>query len=148
MRWEPRFADEVIEATYGLGHRELLSLLLTIDEHREAIEFDLIALGLRLRDVGTDALTWGDVYVIVRQSPRSSALFRAMNPDAHEWTLPALLLAEVADAVRVGNWQRGSAKRAEYPKPIPRPGVTPEEQTYGKGAIPIDEMAEWLGWTT
>lgn len=146
----PRFSDEIVRATYGLGHRDLLSVLLTLDnpEHREAIEYDLIALGLRLRDVGTERLSWGDLYAVLRHSPRSSALFRALHPDDHEWTLPALLLAEVADAARVANWQRGSGKKADYPKPIPRPGVVPESLTYGKGAIPIDEMADWLGWTT
>lgn len=124
--------------------RALLDLL---DEHEEPIAYDLIRLGLRLRDLGTDRLSWGDLWAIVRNAPRDSALYRALNPD-HEWTLTDLLLAEVADAVRVANWQRGSAKRHEYPKPIPRPGVEPQSATYGKGAIPIDEMAEWLGWDT
>jgi hypothetical protein len=49
--------------------------------------------------------------------------------------------------VRVANWQRGSGKRTDYPKPIPRPGVEPDSKTYGRGAIPIDDMADWLGWT-
>lgn len=66
------------------------------------------------------------------------------HPEEHEWALDALLLAEVADALRVANWQRGGGKRSDYPKPIPRPGVEPESTTYGKGAIPIDEMEAWL----
>ena len=70
-----------------------------------------------------------------------------MNPDDWQWTLDNLLLAEIADGVNVSNWQRGSGKKREYPKPIPRPGVTSPETTYGKGAIPIDDMADWLGWT-
>lgn len=138
----------MIRAVYGLEHLALLSLLATIEEYREAVEYDLIVLGLRLRDVGTDRLSWSDVYTLLSQAPRSSALFRALYPEEHEWNLTSLLLAEVVDAVRVANWQRGSGKRADYPKPIPRPGVTPESTTYGKGAVPIDEMAEWLGWTT
>lgn len=88
------------------------------------------------------------MFTVVRQSPRSSALFRAMHPEEHEWNLPELLLAEIADAVRVANWQRGEGKRADYPKPIPRPGVKAASTTYGKDAIPISDMAEWLGWTT
>lgn len=149
----PRFSEpgeQIIRATYGLAFADLHSLLLTLDdpETREAIEFDLISLGLRLRNVGTDGLSWQDVYTVLRQSPRSSAFFRSQNPEAHEWGLPELLLAEVADAVRVSNWQRGEGKRADYPKPIPRPGVKPTAQTYGKEAIPISDMAEWLGWTT
>lgn len=70
-----------------------------------------------------------------------------MNPDAVPWTLDRLLLAEAVDALNVANWQRGSAKRSDFPKPIPRPGVEPESQTFGKGAIPYDEMAAWLGWS-
>lgn len=69
-----------------------------------------------------------------------------MNPREHEWTLEAMLLAEVADATNVGNWQRGSGKKRDYPKPIPRPGVEPDGSTYGKGALTMDEMADWLGW--
>lgn len=69
-----------------------------------------------------------------------------MNPDAADWGLPESLLAEVADALRVANWQRGQGKRADYPKPIPRPGVKAEAKTYGRDALPIDQMAEWLGW--
>lgn len=69
-----------------------------------------------------------------------------MNPDDWQWTLDNLLLAEIADGVNVGNWQRSGGKKRDYPKPIPRPGVEPAEQQYGKGAIPYDEMAEWLGW--
>lgn len=144
-RWGPRFSDPFYRAVYGLTYTELGSTLATIEAFREAIEFDLITLGLRLRDVGTDGLTWGDVYTIIRQSSRSSALFRAMNPDEFEWTLTNLLTAEVADAVRVANWQRGEGKRSDLPKPIPRPGVQTEKR-YGREAVPMDVMAEWLGW--
>lgn len=70
-----------------------------------------------------------------------------MHPEDAAWSLTDLLLAEVADALRIANWQRGSGKRSEFPKPIPRPGVEPDAKTYGREAIPIDRMAEWLGWT-
>lgn len=109
--------------------------------------FDLIALGLRLRHLGTDALTWADLLTIVQQSDRSTALYRAMNPEDHQWDLATLLLAEIGDALNVANWQRGGGKKRDYPKPYPRPGVEPDSVTYGKGAIPIDEMADFLGWT-
>lgn len=109
--------------------------------------YDLIGMGLRLRDVGSPEFSWGDLWIVLRQSGRDTALYRAMNPDDHEWTVPALLLAEIADGVNVGNWQRGSGKKRDYPKPIPRPGVVPDAQVYGgkSSALPIDEMAEWLG---
>ncbi|WP_051432586.1 hypothetical protein [Promicromonospora kroppenstedtii] len=138
-----------IRAVYGLGFADLHALLETLDddEHREAIEADLIALGLRLRHAGTDALAWHELYAVIRHLPRTSAFYRATHPDDHEWSLDALLLAEVADALRVANWQRGGGRRHEYPKPIPRPGVEPESTTYGKGAVSIDEMEAWLAGT-
>ena len=110
--------------------------------------YDLIGLGLRLRDLGTERLSWGDLRVIVQQSPPGSALFRAMNPDDWQWTFEAQLIAEAADQLRVANWQRSGGKKRDYPKPIPRPGVEPDSKTFGgKGALPYDEMADWLGWS-
>lgn len=72
------------------------------------------------------------------------------NPDTHLWSLTEFLLAEVADAVRIANWQRGSGARRDYPKPIPRPGVEPDRdsKTYRGDALPLEDMAAWLGWTT
>lgn len=67
-----------------------------------------------------------------------------MNRQDHHWSLMNLLLAEVVDNTRVANWQRGNGRRQDYPKPIPRPGYEPDEKTYGSGALPLDEMAEWL----
>ena len=83
---------------------------------------------------------------MVRQGGTDTALYRAMNPEDWQWTLESLLIAEVADSLAVANWQRSDGKKRDYPKPIPRPGVEPDSTTYGKGAIPIDEMADWLGW--
>lgn len=76
----------------------------------------------------------------------TSALHRALNPEDADWSLTDLLLAEVADAANVANWQRGQGKKRDYPKPIPRPGVTPDQTVIGKGAIPLDQMDEFLGW--
>lgn len=107
-------------------------------------------MGLRLRDLGTERLSWGDLWAIVTYSPPESALHRARNPEEAaeaEWTLTNQLLAAAVDALRVGNWQRGGGAKRDYPKPIARPGIEPTSTTYGKGAIPYDEMADWLGWT-
>lgn len=70
-----------------------------------------------------------------------------MNPKEHTWGLSELLIAEAVDALAVANWQRGAGKRADYPKPIPRPGVRDDTERFGSEAIPIDDMAEFLGWT-
>lgn len=88
---------------------------------------------------------WGDLGVILRQAPRSSAFIRAYDPEAHEWGLLEQLMALTADQLAVSNWQRGAGKQKDFPKPIPRPGVESDKK-FGKEAIEIDEMAEWLGW--
>lgn len=81
----------------------------------------------------------------MRQAPRSSAFFRALHPDEAMWGLTEQLLALNADMLNVLAWQNSGGKKKDYPKPIPRPGVE-EDKTYGADAIPMDEMAKWLGW--
>lgn len=116
------------------------------------MEYDLIALGLRLRQLGTDALSWRDLHVVCRQSPRVSALFRSMAPEEAPWGVSEHLLAEAVYAIRMGNWMQteDAAKRRSHtrPKPIPRPGVkddTAEQKTFGKGdAVPVGAMQSWL----
>lgn len=141
-----RSADPFYRAVYGVTHGELLGLLDLLDEHAEAVTYDLLTLGLRLRDLGTDALTWAELLAVARHAPPGSAVRRATDPD-HIWGLPEQLLAGVVDLLAVGNWQRGQMPRRDYPKPIPRPGVEPESTTYGSQPLPMDEMADWLGWS-
>lgn len=128
------------------GLLRILEVLHVLDEYEEPVAYDLIGLGLRLRDLGTKRLTWADLYTVLSQQPRTSAVYRARNPE-HEWGLSEQLLALVGDALHVANWQRSRGKKRDYPKPIPRPGVEPDAKTYGgKKPLPIDDMAEWLGW--
>lgn len=137
-----------MEGRLGARRGEIAGLLILLadEQKREALEYDLLALGLRLDDLGTRRLSWRDLWVVVRQAPRSSAIVLATDPDSR-WGLPEQLLAAAVDALRAANWQRGRARRHEYPKPIPRPGVEPESKTFGGEALPVDEMNEWLGWS-
>lgn len=123
-------------------------MLNLLDEHGDAVEYDLICLGLRLRHLGTKRLTWRDLKVIIQQQPASSALFRAMNPEEHHWTLGNQLIAAAIDALHTANWQRAGDPKAPRPRPTPRPGVeSPDTRYGGKGdAVPLEQMAEWLGW--
>lgn len=125
----------------------IAGLLDLLTEHREAIEYDLITLGRSIDDLGTRRLSWRDLLVIVRKSPRNSALYRERFPEDSEWGLPEQLLAAIFDVLQAGNWQRGGGQ-GKRPEQLPRPGVTPERKTRGSGPIPMDEMAEWLGWDT
>lgn len=81
----------------------------------------------------------------MEQAPRSSAIYRSLNPEAFVWGTQEQLLAAIADALNVANWQRGQGKKKDYPKPIPRPGVE-EDKTYGVEPVSMEDMAEFLGW--
>ena len=133
----------------GLGDRRggIFGLVELLDEHQEAVEYDLISHGLRLRQLGTEALTWRDLKILLEyQPPERSALARIKNPEEVAWGLSEHLLATIADGVRARVWQEGSGKSKDRPKPIPRPGIeTAEKTTYRYDVEPVAEMAEFLG---
>lgn len=100
---------------------------------------------MRLRWLGTEALAWDDLLAVVKHLPPSSATFGALYPDEAHWGLSEHLLALLVDVLQVANWQRGPAKRHEFPKPLKRPGLPVDERKHGT-PTPLDEMHEWLGW--
>lgn len=90
-----------------------------------------------------------------RWLPTESAVWRAVNPPDPDdaWTLEAQLLAGIHDrlAELIYVQQRKAGGKPPRPKPIPRPGVRPDRDITkfgGEGALPLPEMAEWLGWPT
>ena len=99
-----------------------------------------------MRWLGTEQLTWRDLLVIVAMQPRDSAMVRVQDPENHAWGLAEHLLAEIADMLHVRVWQSGKARKADQPKPIPRPGVDNKQKVVIKHEVlPANEMAEWLG---
>ena len=124
----------------------IFGLLDLLEAHPEEVEYDLISHGLRLRQLGSDLLSWRDLYIIVRQQPSTAAVARAMDPEGSAWGLSEQLLAAIADAAHVRVWQAGSGKRHDRPKPIPRPGVeTGIKKIHKHDVLPAGEMASWLG---
>jgi hypothetical protein len=102
---------------HGGGIAGLSALL---GEFGEAIRYDLLTVGLRLDDLGTSDLSWTDLKAVIVHSPPGSAFQRARHGEYATWTAETHLLAVIADALRIGNWQRTGSKRGR-PKPIPRP---------------------------
>jgi len=93
-------------------------LLTLLDEHQEAVEYDLLPFGLRIDDLGTEALTWRDLLVIVRMSPRGSALHRARDPH-HEWTIARQLqAAQLNEARRLAWLYEASHSKRTPPEPV------------------------------
>ena len=120
--------------------------LLEDPESSGPIEYDLIALGLRLDMLGTDRLDWRDLLVIVEQSSSESARSRSQREG---WTDMAMLLAAAIDTLRVLAWQQteDGSKGRNQPEPIPRPGVkaSGDKQTLGK-SDGFDTKAELNAW--
>lgn len=111
-------------------------------------------MGLHLDDLG-ESLSWRDLHVVAQQAPpESSAVHRALlGEEKQAWGLSEQLLAMVVDELRVLAWQntKDATKGRNYPKPLPRPGVTQDEGVKvgsRADALPLDEMAAWLGWPT
>lgn len=133
-------------------------------EFEQAVEYDLIALGLRLRWLcdGTDRLNWRDLLVIVRESGRDTAAFRQAHGEHAEWGMGEYLLASILDGVNGLIWQGGGDKNAKKPDPVPRPSgrriqnsvesAPDNSQLFSKDgfepdAVSIEEMNEWLGFS-
>lgn len=96
----------------------IVGLTELIDKHSEAIEFDLIALGLRLRDIGA-TFNWRDLLVIVRRSARDSALNRDINPTGWNDTWETLVLEEIVDRLIALTMYHGNNTKTHASK-IPR----------------------------
>lgn len=111
--------------------------MLAVPGDREALEAVLIRNGVRLRDAGNASLSWRDVVVLARQSPRLG-----------DWTRTDYLLAELVDLTSWLAWAKteDAAKGRNRPKPIPRPGDEPPERL-GSESMSFAEADKWLGWT-
>ena len=119
----------------------ILGLVDLLEEHREALDYDLLTLGLDLNDVGSRHLDWRRLRAVVTYLPATSALGRSVHGDAASWSTTDYLLAAAADALAAGNWQRGGGK-GRRPKPIPRPGdedSTKTSKRFGTGRLPLDQ---------
>lgn len=136
----------------------MIALVDLIDEHPRAIEHECIRLGVRLRWLGTDYLSWGDLLTIVQEAPLDSAITRAISPDAYEWstqlkTNQLMHSNEFSSRQLVWTKTEDAAKNRlrSAPKPAPAPWVEPDESRevkhFGSKPIPLDDLAEFLGWS-
>lgn len=66
-------------------------------------------------------------------------MFRSQYGDM--WSITEQLLAVVANALHVANWQR--AGKGTKPKPILPPQAKKESQTFGRDPIPISQFDDW-----
>lgn len=127
----------------GVGSRAggTLGLLELVAEHREAIDYDLLCLGLDLNDLGTRRLDWCRLKAVLRWLPHDSAFGRSLRGEDAEWGLAEHLLAGIHDLLAAGNWQRAGKKGAPRPKPLPRPGLDQgrSEKRFGTASMTLAE---------
>jgi hypothetical protein len=127
----------------GGGAGGIRGLLRLLDEHAEAIEYDLLVHGYRLAEV-TKTFSWRDLLVLVRRWSATPGTASGEAMQGHEiWTREAELAAAVVDAIEMGNWQRQGVKYAPKPKPVKRPGSGATGTKFGKDPIPIRDFNVW-----
>jgi hypothetical protein len=114
-----------------------------VNEHLEAIDYDLLTLGLDVRDVGTPKLGWRRLRSVLTYLPSTSALARAVHGETAEWTVTEHLLAAAVDALHAANWQRGGGKQ-QKPKPIDRPGGR-KKKSFATETVPLSEAGRIFG---
>lgn len=122
-----------------------------IDEHGEAIEYDLLTrTGFCLDDVG-GRLPWSALYSFVINLGTDSALARDLGKaTGWETTLKTnAILADIFDQLRIIDIHlvRFISKGRTKPKfkPYPRPGKDDNtKRKIGKGAMPYDELRNWI----
>lgn len=122
----------------------MISLASYIQEHREAVNFDLLTkTGYELSDVGR-RLSWSALDSFIKHTPPDGALMRELRPELAEWSTTAktnALLADIYDilaAINSNLCAKGSGKRAKRPKPYPRPGRSSAKKV--GTALPVAEL--------
>lgn len=128
-----------MDCGFGGKHGGIWGLYELVSEYREAVHYDLLALGLSPRLIGTPRFGWDDFAVWVKFMPASSQLFQAVR--GPQWSAELHMLANIFDTVAAANWQRGGGKGGR-PKPIKRPGGKSGQQ-FGK-AVAFDQVEAFL----
>lgn len=129
----------------------MISLAEFVEEHREAIERDLLTeTGHELSDVGR-SLSWRALMSFLSTAKPGSALSNELNPDMTEWSTTLrtnALLADIFDQLSIVNSNLRlliSHKRGKKPEPYKRPWMKDTNSRHiGKGALPVTDMREWI----
>lgn len=113
----------------------IASLACLIEEHGEAIDYDLMTLThYRLDDLG-ESLSWGSLRTFVNHLPAGSAYFRDKFPEHSTWAtgeIIAYLLADIEDSINNLRYEQRvahSGKKGKQPQQYPRPWLDKKMKT-------------------
>lgn len=119
------------------------------EEHRGALEADLIKAGLRLRNCPSPEFTWRDLQIFIEYLDNDSCLVAVVHPERAGWTKPNMLLAELIDTARIHLWLNTKAGQEgrDFPEPIERPGIKKKEPRKGSKVkpLPLSKIKEIYG---
>lgn len=121
----------------------IFGLLELVDEHQEAIEFELLIIGRHLNELATPALSWRDLYVLVRRWQRTPG--NAFAAAVHGSEVPSWMeqvLALVVDALQGIAFilKRGKGQR---PKRLQRWWEKRKQQRFGREPIALSKFDDW-----
>lgn len=100
-----------------------------MDNHRDALEYELIKRGARLRWLGTPFLSWRDVYLIAINAEPGSQLARELDPSL-AWTRTDYWLQSIEYSLRWLVW--GKTKDAQHNRKRPKPVEPPAKKQKAK----------------
>ena len=129
----------------------MIGLARFVEEHGEALNYDLITrTNYKTDDIG-GALSWGALYAFIKNLGSDSALARDLGKSTGwETTLQTnVMLADIFDLLQVIHadlvyWMSKGKKKAKT-KPYSRPGKGEDKKRkLGTGTMPASELFAWF----
>lgn len=127
----------------------IISLRGFIEDHREAVNHDLISsAGIEINDIG-GSLSWGAFGAFIKKTPEDSALFRELHPEIGDWGTVLrtnIILADIYDCLSqinnniVSGFSRKKSRKTEK---YPRPWLQKKGKKIGT-AMKRKELHEWM----
>lgn len=134
------------------GHRGgILSLLALHEKHPEAVEYELLSLGIRWRDIPSEQANWRDAWVAIKCRPNGGALHRALDPEGANWSVTDFILARLTHSLEqhaTDFRQAHGDKRAKPPKRIRVPGMGKGPNHIQTRSMTLAELDKRLGRTS
>jgi hypothetical protein len=122
------------------------------------LEYDLLALNLDIRLVGSEGLSWRRLLVLAGQCAADPhrAVYRSVAGPNADWRLPEVLASRLVNAAEYSNFltyqiNKGNGPDWPTPEPVYPPWMAPpaearDEDRFGNARMSIEDANEWLGW--